>query len=522
MFKYQLTPLPGTTPLLFALLALSGCPGDDSMATTNNGDSSSGTNPLTTTDSTATSPTTADPDSSTSASTGNTSTTDGPTTTGEATTGSGSTTDGEPVCEPECADGECCNEGVCDAPPEPVCPGGCTDGEACMCTEGMDPCDCVFECVAVSTFNPYLPCFDATGMPSSGECEAGDICLVGAPDRTVCSAQGCVDATDCAAAPASGTALVTCGDVDGDMADDCYLSCAGGESCPAGMSCFDSSICEWTAPSLGAAYDDCSLSGLACQVGEECLHDGAVPTTAPTWAVCSAPGCLDAGDCGPAPTTGTAALACGDPGGIVGSDTCLLDCSLGETCPDGMTCANGTHCAWPAGSALFFDSFETSDFTMGWTLIDVDAQLPADPVAFVDDAWVVTDQFDGGPPDGNFSAYSNSWYQPPGQADDWLISPAIMVGANTQVSWWARAQDPAFPDGYEVRVSTAGPNVADLMVDPAIFSIASEASDGVYVYSSVDLAAAGYTNQAIHIGWRNNSNDQFVLLVDDVAVVDFP
>ena len=35
---------------------------------------------------------------------------------------------------------------------------------------------------------------------------------------------------------------------------------------------------------------------------------------------------------------------------------------------------------------------------------------------------------------------------------------------------------------------------------------------------SIDLAAEGYTDQTIYLAWRNNSDDMYVLLVDDIAV----
>jgi hypothetical protein len=58
--------------------------------------------------------------------------------------------------------------------------------------------------------------------------------------------------------------------------------------------------------------------------------------------------CDEVCDCWAAPSSGTAEVACtalvaGDP-----SKSCVLDCSSGQTCPDGMECLDPLQiCVWP-------------------------------------------------------------------------------------------------------------------------------------------------------------------------------
>jgi hypothetical protein len=85
--------------------------------------------------------------------------------------------------------------------------------------------------------------------------------------------------------------------------------------------------------------------------------------------------------------------------------------------------------------------------------------------------------------------------------------------------WRAQAFLGSFPDGYEVRISTAGTAIADFEANAALFAVAAEESGG-YALRTVDLALAGYANQAVHFAFRNNSNDQFILMVDDVRVTE--
>ncbi len=96
-------------------------------------------------------------------------------------------------------------------------------------------------------------------------------------------------------------------------------------------------------------YGDCINGGAAA-----CMAEGSTlcPTDSldnPTIGVCSKR-CEDVCECWAAPATGDAAVACiplvdGDP-----KQTCVLDCSSGQTCPDGMECLDTLSiCMWPNG-----------------------------------------------------------------------------------------------------------------------------------------------------------------------------
>jgi hypothetical protein len=635
-----------TTPfLVVGMLALAGCPDDvpaDTEGTTTGdttGDTTSvgpTTNPMTTTvdpDST----TTVDPDS----------------------------TSGGPVCEPVCAAGECCVGGFCFAEPAPTCPGACGTFEQCLCPAGSDPCDCEASCVQCGvdegTYDsclgvecpagsfcvlddPAAPTFGwcaqqgcgeddcacplpgdaaATALPACGAfdgdegtgscfldcseadavCPEGMICRTqegasacvwpgegiesnccfeqpgatgcddpacetavcdGIPDPYCCETEwdgicveeaqqvcgglcpienaqpqygdcinvgdcdlglncigdgatfgwcgtlDCVDDMVCQPPPATGDAPAVCAPIN-DMTDACVLDCSMGQTCPDGMACFMDFVCVWTLP-LPPGYNPCVIPGTGCAMGETCIDDGMMD---PAYEVC-AQDCVDVSDCTVGvPETGDAPVTCGDPGGA-GANACYLDCSMGQICPDGMQCTNDTLCAWPQVVALFEDDFETGDLSAGWTLADVDGLMPDPNVAFVDAAWVAADDGSG----TNNVAVSTSWYMPPGISDDWLISPAIMAGPNTWVFWASTTPDPDFPDNLEVLVSTMGNTPADF-TDPPVLAVTPESSAG-YVAHAVNLAAAGYANTQVYIAFRNTTDDGYLLLVDNVSVVDLP
>lgn len=160
-----------------------------------------------------------------------------------------------------------------------------------------------------------------------------------------------------------------------------------------------------------------------------------------------------------------------------------------------------------------FNNFGTNFAANGWTLFNQDGLTPAANVAYVTDAWIVREDFIV---QGDSCAFSTSWYTPAGTSDDWMATPAINLTSNNVLRWEANAPDAAYPDGYEVRISTTTPTIAGFTANPALFSIAAEAS--TWTPHSVDLQAAGYSNQTVYLAWRNNSTDQFILMIDSVVV----
>ncbi len=94
-----------------------------------------------------------------------------------------------------------------------------------------------------------------------------------------------------------------------------------------------------------------------------------------------------------------------------------------------------------------------------------------------------------------------------------MVTPAITLTSNNYFFFDAQALDASFPDGYEVRLSTTNSTVAALST--VLLNVPAETAT-VWNSRRIDLSA--YANQTVHIAWRNNSNDQFVLAVDNIEV----
>ncbi|MCX4240385.1 hypothetical protein [Paraliomyxa miuraensis] len=104
-------------------------------------------------------------------------------------------------------------------------------------------------------------------------------------------------------------------------------------ACIDDMGDIDNTLCNWLGNPDGTGFLTCIT---------------APPATLDGGNFCSIRGCRDTCDCFDPPTTGTAPVICETI--LAGGETaCGLDCSAGQTCPDGMECASGL-CFWPSAS----------------------------------------------------------------------------------------------------------------------------------------------------------------------------
>lgn len=160
----------------------------------------------------------------------------------------------------------------------------------------------------------------------------------------------------------------------------------------------------------------------------------------------------------------------------------------------------------------------TYTFPSGWLLFNVDNRTPNSQVSWANDAWERREDFKFNVVDSVM--FSNSYYNPVGAANDWAWTPAITIPANGYLTWYAVAYDPAYPDGYEVRIMNTTPtggngNIGNQMSSTVLFTTGAENS--TWTYREVNLST--YAGQTVYIGFRNPSNDKFVLAIDDVTVL---
>ncbi len=158
---------------------------------------------------------------------------------------------------------------------------------------------------------------------------------------------------------------------------------------------------------------------------------------------------------------------------------------------------------------LYTEDFSAEALPAGWSVYDLDGLTPNAGVSLLNGTWTFL----------NGLALSSSWYTPAGISNDWMVTGALTIPETDPDSevflvWDAAADDPNFPDGYQVWVSTTG-NVPDSFSTMVFETPAATA--GALETKSVSLA--DFEGEDIYVAFVNNSNDQFVLIIDNVSVV---
>ncbi len=159
---------------------------------------------------------------------------------------------------------------------------------------------------------------------------------------------------------------------------------------------------------------------------------------------------------------------------------------------------------------LFSQDFESATIAP-MKAVDVDGRTIHPNVAsFCGPTWTIVGNAE------NRQVVSTSWFNPVGVADDWLISPAVEITqANTFLVWQAYSPDANYRDGYEVRISTTDDEVASFT------TIALTVPAELTTPNIRALRLDDYVGTTIHFAFRNNSNDKFLLYMDNISVQVF-
>ena len=114
---------------------------------------------------------------------------------------------------------------------------------------------------------------------------------------------------------------------------------------------------------------------------------------------------------------------------------------------------------------------------------------------------------------GTKCAASQSWTDPAGQINRWMITPRVKINSSDAKLYWAsKAFEDGYEDGYNVKVSTTTNSVTNFT--NSLFSIAAD--NTTWTLHSVDLSQ--FEGQSIYIGFQNNSNDMNLLFIDDIQL----
>lgn len=161
------------------------------------------------------------------------------------------------------------------------------------------------------------------------------------------------------------------------------------------------------------------------------------------------------------------------------------------------------------GQTILFEDNFNDGISSDWTLFNQDGLVPVAALVDFDQAWISF--LDG----DDSAAASCSYYTASGAANDYLITPKISLGNFSKLVWTARSFDASFPDGYQVLISTTD-SLPSSFTDTLLTVIAENATGNT---RSIELDLEGYDNQDVFIAFQNNTENGYVLILDDVSIL---
>jgi len=154
---------------------------------------------------------------------------------------------------------------------------------------------------------------------------------------------------------------------------------------------------------------------------------------------------------------------------------------------------------------IYSENFSGGQLPLGYVLFNLDGLTPDDPDLsnMADSAWTIksitAQGFQGG-----LCAFSVSWYEgDEGPSDDWMVLPAIGLGADPYLSWTALAITSSgdFRDQYQVFVSSEGNTIEDYILLSSIFDTGSEGEFAEPTNREISLSE--FAGETVFVAFRN-------------------
>ena len=192
---------------------------------------------------------------------------------------------------------------------------------------------------------------------------------------------------------------------------------------------------------------------------------------------------------------------------------------------------------------LLYENFNSGSLPAGWMNIDEDGLLQDTTSGVLVQGWFFSEFIVDSGDSLEIVAQSSSWLQDflPGNKD-WLITPAINITDTTAMLMWesAPAQVGIYQDGYKVVVSTTTTALTSFTDTLAVYAqninnVATDFSTGTVHTASTpnpdmtdgfdfgllaqwQLSLSAYAGQTIYIAFLHDSDDDWILAIDDVMV----
>lgn len=178
--------------------------------------------------------------------------------------------------------------------------------------------------------------------------------------------------------------------------------------------------------------------------------------------------------------------------------------------------------AFLASTLLVFSSILSQtlvldeDFQNGiptnWKLVTNDTLNPHPDVIEFNEAWIIKENPDS---TGDSVIASTSYFENAGTANRWIITNQIQLGTyGNFLNWDVKSHDPSFPDGYVVLLSTTNDSLHNFT--DTLFYTDFEVPN--WTEREIQLVDSLYSSENVYIAFVQNSNDQFILYLDNIKV----
>ncbi|MPS71622.1 MAG: T9SS type A sorting domain-containing protein [Chryseobacterium sp.] len=118
----------------------------------------------------------------------------------------------------------------------------------------------------------------------------------------------------------------------------------------------------------------------------------------------------------------------------------------------------------------------------------------------------------------NKIAFSTSYYDPEGQANDWLITPAITIpNTGTPTLYWkGKSYDFQYTDSYAVKISETNDDMASFT------TLTQIDNEQPFDYAGHILDLSNYKGKTVYLAFVNNTNSGTYLALDDLYISQSP
>ena len=156
---------------------------------------------------------------------------------------------------------------------------------------------------------------------------------------------------------------------------------------------------------------------------------------------------------------------------------------------------------------LLQEGFETGTLPTGWTSVDSDNDgYNWDPSYLYAQSPSYAHTGDGMISSASYNSTAGAL-----TPDNWLISPAVNLTANANLTFWVSAQDASWAgEHYGVYISTTGTATSNftLLFEETMDANGGPRTQGTWKQKTVDLS--NYTGQTVYIAFRHfNCTDMF-------------